>query len=249
MTSEGALASAEEAANDKPSFSSEERGKEPTKLKKAAAKNTKETPKGKKDFGFGLGVWFPQARPMLTLLLSSNSPRWSLGSRVSASYVSLSSSFGEAAKQSDYADKITISSASLSDLSLNLPEVGLWFPVPFFVTVSPVVKLSLVNANYTTTVGEPLSFIGVAVMAGAAGSGGFRLSVSPSLSLDLAAEIQFRLWDGGYSSVNFNQDNSTAVPTFTESELEHIVDSLQPYVQSIAQRTTVGGQLRMVYRF
>lgn len=225
------------------------RGKEPAKAKKTGAKLKKEPPKGNKDFGIGIGVWFPQSRPALSFGFSTGSPRWTLGTRLSASYISLTSSFDDAAKKSDYADKITTSSALLTDVSLSLPELGLWFDWPVFVSAAPAVRVSYLNTKYKTTVEEPLTFTGVAVTVGAAASAGYRFSLTPALCLDLAAEIHFRLWDGGYTNVSFNEDNTAAVPTFTESELEHILESLQPYVESIAKRTSAGGSLRMVYRF
>lgn len=223
--------------------------KETSKSKKILAKPAKEFSKNLKNLGFGVGVFVPQTRPAALFLFDVAVRQWSFGTRLSASYISLSSVFDQAAQKSDYADKIKISFASLADMSLHLPEVGYMFPLPFFVSASPLVRANLINANFKTTAGEPLKFLGIALTAGAAASGGYRFKLSSALSIDLVAEIQFRLWDAGYTNVAFEQDNTTAVPSFTESELEHIVDSLQPYVQSIAKRNTAGGGLRLIYSF
>jgi len=202
-----------------------------------------------KDAALGLGVYLPQTRPYFTISHSFGALPLTFGTRLNASYTSLKESFQQAAEQSDYADKISTSSASFFDVSLQIPEVSLWNSWPAFLSGSPVLRVSRVSASYTTKESEPLTYTGWGFAVGLNVAGGYRLNLGPTLSLDVTTEIQSPMWTSGSSDVVFARDNSTAVPTFTESELEHILESLQPYLQSITGRTTIGAGLRLVRKF
>ena len=201
------------------------------------------------EVGIGGGILFPLVRPQVVLQGAFPMGPAQLGVRAGFAYVSLRDSFTKAAEASVYSDRLVTSSASLSEISLNIPELTLWLSQSVFLTAGATVRNSLVSAAYTTNTDEPLLFKSWGVAIGASASAGFRFYVSPSLAFDVASSIDFPIKSTGWASVDYTRDNSVAVPTLNEAELDQMLQELEPYFQGMAKQWAGGAVLRLVYLF
>jgi hypothetical protein len=199
------------------------------------------------EIGIGGGLLFPLVRPQVVLQGAIPMGPAQLGLRVGFSYLSLRDSFTQAAEVSVYSDRLVTNSASLSEISLAIPEATVWLGQSVFLTAGATIRNSLVSAAYTTITDEPLTFRSLGIAVGATGSAGFRFYVSPSLAFDVASFFDFPLKSTGWASVDYTRDNSVAVPTLNENELDLMLQELEPYFQGLAKQWAGGAIIRLLY--
>jgi hypothetical protein len=195
------------------------------------------------------GLHTPLLRPYFAIGFGVPVGHSTMAARASVSTLSLKTSFTTAAKESQYAGKLTAQNASLLDVSLFLPEYSLPVWQDLFLTFAPGLRITKIDASYLTPANESLSFSGWGLAAGISVGGGYRIAFSDTLALDVLGHILAPLANAGRSDIDFSRDNSVVPETFSETDLSQILDALQPYMQSVTKQTTLGAGLRLVYRF
>jgi hypothetical protein len=201
-------------------------------------------------WGVGLGVALPPVRPVAALFHTSLNSWGDVGLRVSGSYLSLAQTFKDAAVESQYASKLTDTDAHLWDASLQAPEVAWQLPLRLFIALAPEVRLTNCRADYTTVAGETLVFSGWGVSSGVNASGGLRTQPrGSSLTLEISAGFTWPLASFGQADLSFEGSPSSGGQTFSDPDLDSMLNSLQPYVQKLTVQPTAGLQLRAGWRF
>lgn len=190
----------------------------------------------------------PLNRPSLGVSFGFPAGPIELSGQLAFSYLSLKSNFSSAAESSQYASKLSNTGAFLTDLTLSLPEVSFSFLEHFFFSVAPTVRGNLITATYSTSADEPLIFRGFGLALGPTVSGGYQYELSSKLSIDFIAGILSPLWTMGGGTMDYSRNNSTLTPTLTETDLENMLEALEPYLQTVTKQTTAGVGLRLTYR-
>lgn len=201
------------------------------------------------EIGIGGGLLFPLIRPQIVLEGAFPIGSAQLGLKAGFSYISLRESFQEAAEASEYANKLVTSSASMSELTLTIPELTFWLGQSVFLTAGGSVRSSVITAAYKTLTDEPLVFKSWGVAAGMGISAGYRFYVSPKLAFGFSSSLHSPFKTTGWASVDYTRDNTIAVPTLNDTELDQMLEALEPYLQTLAKQTTVAATLRLVYLF
>lgn len=200
--------------------------------------------------GIGLGVALPPIRPVASFFYTSLNSWGDVSLRISGSYLSLAKTFKDAAVESQYASKLTDTDAHLWDASLNAPEVAWQLPMRLFIAMAPEVRMTSCRADYTTVAGETLVFSGWGVSSGVSASGGLRTQPrGSSLALEISAGFTWPLASFGQADLSFEGSPSTGGQTFSDQDLDSMLNSLQPYVQKLTVQPTAGLQLRAGWRF
>lgn len=199
--------------------------------------------------GLSSGLSTPSVRPRASIGLSFPAGSVLMSGRGTFSYLSLNSNFDKAAKSSQYSAKLFIESASWFDFGLTVPEVMFWNLRPLYFSAAPEIHLSRVKANYRTPAAEGLDFSSWSLSTALALGAGYRQSLSQSLSLDVSFDVQLPLLTGGWSSIDYNRDNSRSIPTFVDTDLDQMLDSLQPYLEKMAKQIVIGCGIRLNYKF
>lgn len=173
-----------------------------------------------------------------------------LGGGMRVSYANLNSSFKDAAESSEYASKLPSTTAYMWDSDLTLPEIT-FNPFPFlFTSLSSDLRLTRCVSHYTTSAGEPLTFSGWGVSTGVNIGTGTKLFTSPGrFSVEALLHFHVPFWSTGLTDLSYERDSSTAVETFSEANLDAILNSLQPFMEQLTKQTTAGFGVRGVFKF
>lgn len=200
--------------------------------------------------GVGAGLLFPLARPALSLSLSALSKTWTTSIRATGSYTQLSSSFESAVKDSEYADKIKTTDASLWDFELAVPELSITLPLSTFVAATPTLRTSRCVSHFTTISGEPLVFSGWALAAGGSAKAGYRHTLmTENLTIELFGGLNLPLWSYGATSLVYVRQGTGGGETFSDPDLVSMLDSLQPYMQNLSNLPTAQVGVSAAWRF
>lgn len=200
--------------------------------------------------GIGVGLFFPLARPALSLSLSALSKTWTISIRATGSYTQLSSSFESAAKDSEYSDKIKTTDASLWDVELAVPELSITLPLSTFVAAAPTLRTSRCVSHFTTISGEPLVFSGWARAAGGSAKAGYRHTLmTEKLTIELFGGMNWPLWSYGETSLVYVRQGTAGSETFSDPDLVSMLDSLQPYMQNLSNLPTAQVGVSAAWRF
>lgn len=215
-------------------------GKSSLRREKASTKSlTTKNPDQQYSLGVGAAVLMPILRPSVLFSVAMQEKLWAFGGRLSASYATLSSNFKEAADKSDYAERISSTDASLWDLHLVAPEIRRSLPSNFFLSLAPSLKATLCTSNYSTKASEPLDFRGWAVSLNAHANSGYRIEFRENrLNFEIFAALSFPFWSSGGTEISYQRAEQSSTSNFSESELESMLNSLQPYLEKLSKLPT-----------
>jgi hypothetical protein len=200
--------------------------------------------------GLGLGVVLPPVRPTVSLSYSILNVWGEVAMRVTGSYLSLAQTFKNAAVESQYANKLSDTKAHLWDVGLQAPDVEWHLPLNLYAALSPEVRMTSCRADYTTVANETLVFSGWGVGAGVNASGGLRIQPKgTSFSFEINASYNWPFASFGQADLSFENATSSGGQTFSNQDLDSMLNSLQPYVQKLTVQPTAGLQLRAGWRF
>lgn len=197
------------------------------------------------EIGIEAGLLFPPARPALTLNYARGYRNLRLSLRVQASWVSLAKNFSDAAKESNYAERLSETTAQLSELNLSVPEVSYYFRDRYFISLSPILRATQCAAVYNTTNGNRLQFDSTGLSIGLQGTAGVRFG--GKLKIELNSGFHFPVSSIGSASVDYTQTSSSTVADFSDQEIDSILNSLQPYAKELSEGITLQFGVRGIW--